>query len=596
MATIRLKRSLGALAPTSLVYGEIAVTLQQATQGTYLNKAGRLFVGNAAQNPVEVGGEYYTELLNHQPGQINSNSAIITGAAGTVNHLSVVGVSTFGDLEINGDTTVTGLFDFQNAVTYSRLDGNDLTNSATVSFTGINTFTRLYIDEDLRVTGFTTFTGISTFGSQVSVAGSVSIGGSTGGYVLNDGYSKLTSLVLSGLTTNGIVLTQPDEAGEPGEAKLTVDPAIQFFPGSPNELVLDGNLSVGGTITVPTGIVTTISGTTLTYTTGNIETANLGVGTNAYRMPLADGTNGQIMMTDGAGSIEFVDNDERLSFIGDSGNGSVGLRSETFNILGTRNEVDTIAVGNTITIGLPDEVIVGTSLTVTGPVSIAGSLTVQGGITYLDSTITQIQDKKIDLAYTDSPTDAGADGGGISIKGDSDYEITWGQGVGAFQVNQSWLPFSNNTYDLGSDSVQWRNLYVDGGADLDDLTAAGVSTIAFADINDGNIDGTVIGAAVSTTAFFEELGFGATAHGSQLTLLSGTITSLQVTGITTLSTLFSSTVPGLNGVGYAGTNGEIGFTSAPSAGISTSTYVLTSLGDGVDDVPVWTDVIDCGSY
>lgn len=595
MPIIRLKRSLGALAPTSLNYGEIAVTIEQSTQGTYLNKAGRLFVGNAAQNPVEVGGEYYTELLNHQPGQINSNSAVITGLAGTVNHWSVVGVSTFGDLEINGDTTVTGLFDFQNAVTYSRLSGSDLSNSATVSFTGINTFTRLYIDEDLRVTGFTTFTGISTFGSQVSVAGSVSIG-SSNGYVLNTGYAKLNSLVLSGLTTNGIVLTQPDSDGAPGEAKLTVDPAIQFFPGSPNELVLDGVLSVGQSITVPTGIVTTISGTTLTYTNGNIETANLGVGTGAYRMPLADGTIGQIMMTDGAGSIEFVDNDERLSFIGDSGNGSVGLRSETFNILGTLNEVDTIAVGNTITIGLPDEVIVGTSLTVTGPVSIAGSLTVQGGITYLDSTITQIQDKKIDLAYTDSPTDAGADGGGISIKGNSDYEITWAQGVGAFQVNQSWLPFSNNTYDLGSDSVQWRNLYVDGGADLDDLNVAGVGTIAFADINDGNIDGTVIGAAVSTTAFFEQLGFGATAHGSQLTLLSGTITSLQVTGITTLSTLFSSTVPGLNGVGYAGTNGEIGFTSAPSAGISTSTYVLTSLGDGVDDVPVWTDVIDCGSY
>lgn len=595
MATIRLKRSLGALAPTSLVYGEIAVTLQQATQGTYLNKAGRLFVGNAAQNPVEVGGEYYTELLNHQPGQINSNSAVITGAAGTVNHWSVVGVSTFGDLQINGDTTVTGLFDFQNAVTYSRLTGSDLSNSATVSFTGINTFTRLYIDEDLRVTGFTTFTGISTFGSQVSVAGSVSIG-SSNGYVLNTGYAKLASLVLSGLSTNGIVLTQPDTAGEPGQSRLTVNPAIQFFPGSPNELVLDGNLSVGGTITVPTGIVTNISGTTATYSNGNIETANLGVGTNAYRMPLADGTNGQIMMTDGAGTVEFVDNDERLSFIGDSGNGSVGLRSETFNILGTLNEVDTIAVGNTITIGLPDEVIVGTSLTVTGPVSIAGSLTVQGNVTYLDSTITQIQDKKIDLAYTDSPNDSTADGGGISIKGTSDYEITWGQGVGAFQVNQSWLPFSNNTYDLGSDSVQWRNLYVDGGAELDDLNVAGVGTIAFSDINDGNIDGTVIGAAVSTTGYFEELGFGATAHGSQLTLLSGTITSLQVTGITTLSTLFSSTIPGLNGVGYAGTNGEIGFTSAPSAGISTSTYVLTSLGNGVDDVPVWTDVIDCGSY
>ena len=64
---VRIKRSTGTEAPSSsgLRYGELGVTIGS---GTKANKGERLFVGNASDNPVEVGGKYYTDLLNNTDG------------------------------------------------------------------------------------------------------------------------------------------------------------------------------------------------------------------------------------------------------------------------------------------------------------------------------------------------------------------------------------------------------------------------------------------------------------------------------------------------------------------------------------------------
>ena len=45
------------------------------------------------------------------------------------------------------------------------------------------------------------------------------------------------------------------------------------------------------------------------------------------------------------------------------------------------------------------------------------------------------------------------------------------------QVSSNVVPTVDDTYDLGSTSNQWRNLYVDGFADLDDLVVSGIATI-----------------------------------------------------------------------------------------------------------------------
>jgi hypothetical protein len=64
-------------------------------------------------------------------------------------------------------------------------------------------------------------------------------------------------------------------------------------------------------------------------------------------------------------------------------------------------------------------------------------------------------------------------------------------------VASNILPSADNTYDLGGVGAEWRNLFIDGTANIDSLVAD------TADINGGTIDGTVVGgstpAAISGT-------------------------------------------------------------------------------------------------
>ena len=78
-----------------------------------------------------------------------------------------------------------------------------------------------------------------------------------------------------------------------------------------------------------------------------------------------------------------------LDFAGDSGSGSIELNSETFTIAGTTNEIETVGFGNTLTVGLPNEVNITTSLTVGSATTITGSGIIAGIVTgTLDNDLT----------------------------------------------------------------------------------------------------------------------------------------------------------------------------------------------------------------
>ena len=65
---IRVKRSTGTAAPSTINYGELALTVGLATHGTF---GGRLFAGDNSSNPQEIGGKYYTDLIRYnKPGEI----------------------------------------------------------------------------------------------------------------------------------------------------------------------------------------------------------------------------------------------------------------------------------------------------------------------------------------------------------------------------------------------------------------------------------------------------------------------------------------------------------------------------------------------
>jgi hypothetical protein len=62
-----------------------------------------------------------------------------------------------------------------------------------------------------------------------------------------------------------------------------------------------------------------------------------------------------------------------------------------------------------------------------------------------------------------------------------------------------FTPATDNTYDLGRTGHEWRDLYLDGTANIDSLVAD------TADINGGTIDGTTVGATTASTGAFTTL-------------------------------------------------------------------------------------------
>jgi hypothetical protein len=99
------------------------------------------------------------------------------------------------------------------------------------------------------------------------------------------------------------------------------------------------------------------------------------------------------------------------------------------------------------------------AITTTGNVSVGGNLTVTGTTTF--------------------------NGGTLTLGDAADDNVVFGA-----DVNSNIIPNTDNTYDLGSSSQEWKDLYVDGVAYLDGINFNGTaitSTAAELNILDGYI-------------------------------------------------------------------------------------------------------------
>lgn len=67
------------------------------------------------------------------------------------------------------------------------------------------------------------------------------------------------------------------------------------------------------------------------------------------------------------------------------------------------------------------------------------------------------------------------------------------------RIASEFTPATDNTYDLGRTGHEWRDLYLDGTANIDSLIAD------TADINGGTIDGTTIGATTPAAGTFSQV-------------------------------------------------------------------------------------------
>ena len=106
---IQIKRSSGTTAPGTLKLGELAYTFGTGTQG---NLGDRIFIGEGgvdsngdANNVTVIGGQYFTDKLDHVDGTLTGNSAVSVDANLAVDQF-VIGnsLSTCGTLKLNEGT------------------------------------------------------------------------------------------------------------------------------------------------------------------------------------------------------------------------------------------------------------------------------------------------------------------------------------------------------------------------------------------------------------------------------------------------------------------------------------------------------------
>ena len=79
-------------------------------------------------------------------------------------------------------------------------------------------------------------------------------------------------------------------------------------------------------------------------------------------------------------------------------------------------------------------------------ITIAGNLTVSGNTTTITSTTLTVDDKNIELAATDSPSDSTANGGGITLKGTTDKTILYEKDTKSWDFNQRIITRSGEAF------------------------------------------------------------------------------------------------------------------------------------------------------
>jgi hypothetical protein len=119
-----------------------------------------------------------------------------------------------------------------------------------------------------------------------------------------------------------------------------------------------------------------------------------------------------------------------------------------------------------------------------GDITVTGNLTVNGTTTTVNSTTLTVDDKNIELAASATPSDAAANGGGITLKGTTDHKITWSLAAQAWSFSENVIPDTDDAFDLGSSSKKWQDLYLAGAAMVQSLSAsAGAKISGDLDVN-----------------------------------------------------------------------------------------------------------------
>jgi hypothetical protein len=368
-------------------------------------------------------------------------------------------------------------------VTFVDANNGSATNESVYTDDGIyyNPGTNTFTTQHASLTGNINVAGVST------LAGNVFLGDS--------GSDTITVVGVTTFTTSNVFI---DNQLFVGGIQVTGGASVVGQDITARHINLSGIATVTGLIDGNGGA--DISGHTELDTvnvsvalTSTALTVGTGVGITQFSGSVSTGTSTSSVPTSSA-VIDYVGSqvgaiDLTTSIAADSGTGSVST-SQTFTIAGTAGEIETSASGQTITVGLPDAVVVGTSLsaptvraniiqsqntgataititandvTIADDLTVGGNLYVNGNTTQVNTTSLTVEDRTIQLGMVDgaAPTTA----------------TTWDLGV-LFNYYTDSAKQSAVVWEHADARFKFGSVITDGGGTGNDNPQITVSTFA----------------------------------------------------------------------------------------------------------------------
>ena len=222
----------------------------------------------------------------------------------TIPDFTYAGNTGIGTLAL-GDDTFSVVGDGTNVVTTASGLSTTVTISLTndVAIAGSMT-AGSFLGENLNVSGVSTFVGVTTFRGDVFIEGNLIIDGDESQDLVSG-----TNLIITGIATIGTL----------------------------------------GVTTTTTNTLTVLDTFTLDNPVNSIGISSDLGGAGAAHTALAS----QLAIKQ---YIDANNSDQNLNFTGDTGAGVIGLGTEALAVVGTKNQIETIGVGNSVVIGLPNTV------------------------------------------------------------------------------------------------------------------------------------------------------------------------------------------------------------------------------------------------